>query len=251
MITALASLLLAAVPTGTIPVKSGGDHIIASKTGNKSRPASNAPDHAKNNHARLEAAKTGDNERPEAASGAAAPASSWADIPVQTRYVMIMGAMDAAAASRIMGSTKAPLCPGKLNNIDLDARLTADGYIAAGDALGEALRATIAQAAPNATCDDTVRGYDVRLVSGMSDEHLSAYITQAVATLDLPEGCALQRSELQDMQNLAARLAGGILAADDKTTKPADQIAKTTAEACKQPRDETAPDEAESASESN
>lgn len=224
MITALATLLLAASSTSALTAKSEHIHVASAKTASNARVAAEPADPA--------------------------PADSWTDIPVQTRYVMIMGAMDAAAASRIMGSAAAPLCPGDLTNIDLDARLTADGYTANGEGLEAALRATIAKASKGATCDDTKRRYDVRLVSGMSDQHLSAYISQAVATLELPADCTLQRGNLQDMQDLAARLAGGILTVEDKEAKPVDQIAKTTAEACKQPREIAQPAEAETESES-
>lgn len=173
-------------------------------------------------------------EQAPAIPDAPAQPSTWQDIPEQTRYVMIMGAMDAAAASRLMGAPQGPLCAAGLTNIDLDARITAAGYSATGEGLEAALRAaTVAKTSAAAACDDTARGYDVGLLSRMSDEHLSAYISQVVTTLDLPASCGLSRATPQDMQDLAARLAGGILAAEDAAGKPAAQIAGTASDACK------------------
>lgn len=167
-----------------------------------------------------------------------APAT-WSTVPEQDRYVMIMAAMDAAAVSRELGETAEPICGKELDNRTLDERLGAIGYNAAGTRLTLALRMaarpkTLAEGESwPKTCDDKARGYDTVLLSRMSNDHLSLYISTFVDNLSLPASCLGSDLASEERKQMAARIAGAILAPDQALTAPVERLALVVADTCR------------------
>lgn len=144
---------------------------------------------------------------------------TWADVQDTNRHILIMSSIDGFTAA----GTSGPCFKGS-NNSTIDKSLMDTGF---GAKSPEELATTL-ESLPEAStdCKENARSYNTGLIQGMSDEHLSIYLTGAIAAYALKAECPADRHESAAMSAAAAILSAS------SDTAPANILRESFAEAC-------------------
>ena len=144
---------------------------------------------------------------------------TWDEVEDTNRHILIMASVDGFTAAGPNG----PCFKGG-NNSTIDKSLKDAGFGSKSPSELAKTLATLPEASTD--CAERGRSYSTALIQGMTDEHLSIYLTGAVSAYATQATCPVDRHESAAMSAAAAILS----ASPDGA--PADVLRATFAEAC-------------------